>query len=292
MVSCVVPSSRRSRARSNDATYRRARASFGIEKARRARSGASIDGSPPRVFAARALFVRLEDGDPRGASFLARVDSFVSGRRIVGSRVRFPRETRFRPEPARRRAVQKRARARRSASGDSSGDSFFTIPVPSKVDMKSTDVASVTEPSWRSIDPSNSSSFSEPSGSSSEVEVSFAESTNASSGGRGDARASSRSSRIRADVFDESSLARTGRGPSAVGRVTRDTVVGHRHDRRAARETSGLSSVCTVQSGSARVFRRRFRGEDSFLIASSLASSTVSSRGGLFESGDPAWAES
>ena len=55
--------------------------------------------------------------------------------------------------------------------------------------------------------------------------------------------------------------ARVGRGPSAVGRETRDTVVGHRHDRRAARETSGLSSVCTVQSGSARVFRRRFRGE-------------------------------
>ena len=58
--------------------------------------------------------------------------------------------------------------------------------------------------------------------------------------------------------------ARVGRGPSAVGRETRDTVdtvVGDRHDRCAARETSGLSSVCTVQSGSARVFRRRFRGE-------------------------------
>jgi len=56
--------------------------------------------------------------------------------------------------------------------------------------------------------------------------------------------------------------ARLGRGPSVtVGRETRDVVVSHRHDRRAARETSGVPSrVCTVQSGSV-ASRRRFRGE-------------------------------
>jgi hypothetical protein len=35
-----------------------------------------------------------------------------------------------------------------------------------------------------------------------------------------------------------------------------------------------------------------FAAKDSFLFVSSLASSTVSSRGGLFDSPDPAWAES
>ena len=160
--------------------------------------------------------------------------------------------------------------------------------------MKSTDVASVTEPSWRSIDPSNSSSFSEPSGSSSEVEVSFAESTNASSGGR------ERRSRVVALVpdssdvfFDESSLARASvavRRRSVERHATLSSVTGTIG---VPREKRVVCRVCVPFKAEAHEsFADAFAAKDSFLIASSLASSTVSSRGGLFESGDPAWAES
>ena len=160
--------------------------------------------------------------------------------------------------------------------------------------MKSTDVASVTEPSWRSIDPSNSSSFSEPNDSSSEVEVSFAESTNASSGGR------ERRSRVVALVpdssdvfFDESSLARASvavRRRSVERHATLSSVTGTIG---VPREKRVVCRVCVPFKAEAHEsFADAFAAKDSFLIASLLASSTVSSRGGLFESGDPAWAES
>lgn len=163
--------------------------------------------------------------------------------------------------------------------------------------MKSTDVASVTEPSWRSIDPSNSSSFSEPNDSSSEVEVSFAESTNASSGGR------ERRSRVVALVpdssdvfFDESSLARASvavRRRSVESHATLSTLSSVIGTTGVPREKRVVCRVCVPFKAEAHEsFADAFAAKDSFLIASLLASSTVSSRGGLFESGDPAWAES